>query len=136
MHPELKKVFTFAVVGILNTAIGLSLIYFFRTITGDEVLANISGYSLGVVISYCLNGKFTFSSKIKSLKTFLKFLFAFLLAWSINISIVLFFISQKYPPELTHIVGVPAYTIIFYLLSRHYVFTSPEVCKKYRQRRI
>ena len=133
MHPELKKIFTFAVVGILNTAIGLSSIYFFRTITENEVLANISGYSLGFVISYCLNGKFTFSSKIKSLKTFLRFLFAFLLAWSTNITIVLFFISQKYSPELSHIVGIPVFTIVFYLLSRYYVFTNPEASKRYRQ---
>jgi putative flippase GtrA len=133
MHPELKKTISFAVVGILNTAIGLSSIYLFRMVTGDEVLANISGYSLGVVISYCLNGKFTFSSKIKSLKNFLKFLFAFLLAWSANIIIVLFFISQKYSPELSHILGIPAYTIVFYLLSRFYVFTNPETYNRCSQ---
>jgi len=133
MHPELKKAFIFALVGILNTTIGLLSIYIFRKMTGDEVLANISGYSIGFVISYYLNGKLTFSSKITCLKTFLKFLFAFLFSWSVNITIVLFFIDQKYSPELSHVIGMPAFTIIFYLLSRFYVFTNPEVRKRYRK---
>jgi putative flippase GtrA len=133
MHPEIKKAFTFAVVGVLNTAIGLSIIYYLRTVTGNEVLANISGYGLGFVISYYLNGKITFSHRIKDLKTFLRFLSAFLIAWSVNITIVLFFISQKYFPGLSHIIGMPAFTIIFYLLSRYYVFTDTEVCKKSKQ---
>lgn len=133
MHSEIKKAFIFAVVGILNTAIGLSSIYIFRAITGDEVLANISGYSLGFVISYYLNGKITFSSRIRSLKTFLRFLSAFLLAWSINITIVLFFISQQYSPGLSHIIGMPAFTIIFYFLSRFYVFTNPKTYKRHRR---
>lgn len=133
MHPEIKKTFTFAVIGILNTAIGLSSINIFRTVTGDEVLANISGYCLAVVISYCLNGKITFSSRIRSLQTFLRFLSAFLLAWSVNVTIVLFFIIQKYSPELSHILGMPVYTIIFYLLSRFYVFTNLEACTRYKQ---
>jgi putative flippase GtrA len=124
MHHEIKKASTFAAVGVINTAIGLSSIYYLRMVTGNEVLANIGGYCLALSVSYYLNGKITFSSTINNTAMVLRFILAFLLAWSINITIVLFFINLKLSPQLSHILGMPAYTLIFYLLSRFYVFSN------------
>jgi putative flippase GtrA len=132
MHSELKKAFKFALVGILNTLVGIFLIYLFRTITGNEILANILAYSLGFVTSYYLNGKLTFSSKIICLKTFLRFLIAFVFSWLLNIFVVLFFITQKYPPEISHLLGMPVFTITFYFLSRFYVFINSNEHSEYK----
>jgi putative flippase GtrA len=133
LYTEIKRVFTFASVGILNTVVGLSLIYLFRSVVGDEVLANIFGYSLSFILSYFLNGKLTFSAKVNCLKTFLKFLLAFLFSWSVNISVVLYCINHKFPPELSHLIGMPAFTFTFYLLSRYCVFTKQVVCNNYKK---
>jgi putative flippase GtrA len=124
MHSELKKAISFALIGVLNTIAGLSLIFLFRLTTKNEIIANISAYFVGFFMSYFLNGKITFSSKVTSTKIFAKFLFAFLLSWLFNIGVVIFCLSQKVDPELSHLIGMPVFTAMFYLFSRFYVFVT------------
>lgn len=58
---RLKRPFRFVVVGLLNTAVGLGVIYgckFFLEF--GNVLANVVGYACGITVSFLLNSSWTF----------------------------------------------------------------------------
>ena len=129
---EAKTLTKFIFIGIINTLVCLTIIYYLRSITENEIFSNISGYSIAVLVSYYLNSKITFKFNTKCINTFARFLFAFIISWSANIIIVLTLIDNNITPYLSHLLGMPVYTIVFYLLSRFYVFkkTNPIANKK------
>lgn len=60
----LRQSIRFILVGIVNTATGLSVIYaamyFFKA---NPVVANVIGYSIGICVSFALNRVWTFNSR-------------------------------------------------------------------------
>jgi putative flippase GtrA len=51
----------FSLVGLINTAVGLSTIYLAMYAVGmDYVSANVSGYAVGIIVAFLLNRSWTF----------------------------------------------------------------------------
>jgi len=118
----------FLAVGGLNTAAGLTVIYAARYGLGfGDVAANIIGYACGLAISFVLNARWTFRYRSRVLPALLRFLLAFLIAYGTNLLCLLL---------LLHVVGIPGvlaqaasivpYTVVFYLLSRHFAFRQTQ----------
>ncbi|WP_256218528.1 GtrA family protein [Bacillus sp. MUM 116] len=58
-------------IGIFNTLVGLSSVYFIFNIIGLSYWpATFLGNGIGMLVSYKLNKKFTFRSKKKELKVY------------------------------------------------------------------
>lgn len=118
----------FLSVGVINTIVGLSTIfslkYFFRL---EDAIANLVGYLVGLSVSYVLNSKLTFKYKGKNRVAVPKFAIVFALAYSVNLIVVLVSIHLfKFDDYASHVIGVPVYTLTFYLGSKFFVFKGNE----------
>ncbi len=115
----------FLTVGVINTLLSLLVIfglkYFYSM---SDFYANFIGYIVGLVCSFILNRKWTFNHSGSLLNAIVKFLLVFIVAYSINIMFVLALIKLNVNSYFSHIMGIPVYTIIFYLGSKFIVFKS------------
>lgn len=113
----------FLVVGVLNTGLSMTIIFamkYFYSV--GDVVANLTGYIVGLMCSFVLNKKWTFNHAGQLSLTAFKFLIIFIVAYTVNIMCVLLFISADINPYFSHMSGMPIYTIIFYLGSKFFVF--------------
>lgn len=116
----------FVSVGLVNTLVGLAVIYaakgFFRV---GDVAANVLGYSVGLLLSFALNSRWTFAYRGPHLSALAKFLFVALIAYATNLLTVLaaihYFHLNGY---LAQAMGVVPYTLITYLASKYLVFRN------------
>jgi putative flippase GtrA len=104
----------FNLVGVLNTLIGLSVIYFCMHIIGlGYIVSNISGYAVGLTVSFFLNRSWTFRSDKKVYRSLFPFLAVFALAYSIQLLVV--FLSIEYAgvnPSFAQAAGIIIYALI------------------------
>jgi putative flippase GtrA len=114
----------FVSVGIVNTFTGLAVIYaakwFFQF---EDVSANVLGYSIGLLLSFALNSRWTFAYRGPRLSPLFKFLLVALVAYAANLLTVLIAI-QYFDPNgyLAQATGVVPYALITYLASKYFVF--------------
>ena len=116
----------FFIVGIANTLIGLLAIYLCKWLLGfSDALANISGYIIGLTVSFLLNREWTFRHAGAMLPALVRFLVIFALAYLLNLATVLTAIhSFGVNAYLAQAIGIAPYTAIFYLGSRYFAFRS------------
>jgi putative flippase GtrA len=118
----------FVMVGLVNTAVGLSIIYgFMYFFNAGPGVANSLGYSAGLIVSFFLNGAWTFGAKNRSVYTIMKFVVVAAISYISNLIVVL--IASKVflvNPYIAQILGIPPYTVIMYLGCRKFVFKSDD----------
>jgi putative flippase GtrA len=117
-------IFRFLTVGVLNTLLGLLVIYAAKYFADmGDALANLVGYVVGIVFSYALNSRWTFRYSGPELPVALKYVLVVLTAYCANLITVLALIHvlgvNSYFAQAT---GIPAYTVVAYLLSRYFAF--------------
>lgn len=113
-------------VGAVNTFIGLGVIYACkRLLEFGDVLANVSGYAVGLTIGFMLNRHWTFGHTGNVRVAALRFLAVFGVAYSVNLLCVLLAIrAAGIDDYVSQAIGILPYTAIFYLGSRLYAFRS------------
>lgn len=116
----------FLLVGVVNTLVGLGVIYAGKYFFGlGDVAANVVGYAVGLTVSFVLNKRFTFNHSGAALRAAALFLLTFAIAYAVNLGVVLGLIhgfgANGY---LAQAAGVPPYTITFFLLSKFMVFRA------------
>ena len=118
----------FLLVGIVNTITGLSVIYACKWFLGfDDVSANLSGYIVGLTVSFTLNSRWTFQYRGSVWPAVMRFLTVFLVAYATNLFVVLLLIEAfAVNSYLAQAIGVPPYTLMFYAGSRWLAFREPE----------
>lgn len=117
-----KQLISYALIGLGNTIGGLLAIFFLLSQGVQIYLANFIVYSIGIVISYLLNSKYTFAVSSFSFR-FIKFILANGLAYLINISVI-YVIFKCYPAGNKYIVqtvGSASYTISGFLMTKYWV---------------
>lgn len=116
----------FALVGLANTALGLSIIYACKFLLGfGDVLSNALGYCFGLCLSFALNRKWTFRHKGAMWPALRRFLAVFAVAYICNLTIVLVLIRHlEVNDYLAHAIAVVPYTVIFFFGSRMFAFAS------------
>lgn len=124
--PQLGK---FLSVGALNTLVGLLVIYAAKWLfqLGD-ILANASGYGVGLLLSFVLNSRWTFAYQGAWMPALARFLLITLVAYGMNLSTVLLAIHligvNNY---LAHALGILPYTLTVFLGSKYIAFpVKPE----------
>ena len=114
----------FLLVGVVNASVGLAVIYGCKWFLQlGDVTANMTGYSVGLMVSFVLNSRWTFRYRGNAWLAAARFLFVFLIAYLINLFIVLLLIdSFAVNSYLAQALGVPFYTLSFYAGSRWLAF--------------
>ena len=116
----------FLSVGVVNTVIGLLIIYaakwFFHL---GDIVANACGYSIGLLISFTLNSRWTFAYTGPQLRAFVKFLLVTLVAYLVNLLTVLVAVHYfELNGYVAQALGIPPFTLTSYFLSKHLVFRT------------
>lgn len=115
----------FLTVGVFNTVVGLGIIYLAKFLLGmGDIAANVVGYTIGLLVSFALNSKWTFKHDGLMLPAFVKFIAVFIGAYSLNLLCVLGAIRLGLNAYLAQAVGIVPYTTFTYLVSRYFVFRS------------
>lgn len=114
----------FLAVGVANTAVGLGTTWALMGLAGlGEGPANAGGYAVGLTCSFLLNRRWTFAHEGAVLPALLRFLLVFGVAYLANLAAVLFAVrGLGVNPYLAQLFGIPPYTALFYLGSRHFAF--------------
>ena len=117
----------FAVVGVLNTAVGLAVILCGMVFLGwGDVAANALGYTVGLVVSFVGNRSWTFGDRGPWGPALLRFLLVFAVAYLLNL-LTLFLVRDglHLRSYVAQIGGCAVYTIAFFLGSRTLAFRNP-----------
>lgn len=115
----------FLLVGLANTFVGVGVIYLARWGAGlDDVVANVLGYGVGLVLSFSLNKTWTFGFSGDAPAALVRFLVVFAVAYLANLGTVLFLVrTLDVNAYLAQLAGVAPYTLISYLGSRYFAFS-------------
>ena len=114
----------FGLVGLLNTAIGFSIILAALAAGFGDYAANALGYGLGFMLSYVLNRYWTFAVRQPtSVAEMARFGGAAAFAYSANLLILGAFRTAGWVDQpVVHLMGMVLYSLSFYALSHLLVF--------------
>lgn len=116
----------FAMVGVTNTVIGLSVIYIAWFVFGfGDLLSNVLGYAVGFLWGYRLNRRWTFRARGAVGQSFWRYALVCAVAYAANL-LVLFAVRNAIGEQsfLPHALGTVAYTSLAYLGSRFFAFRN------------
>ena len=116
----------FGVVGVLNTVLGLAIIFAAKAFLGlGDLAANLLGYGLGLVCSFFLNRSWTFRHEGRAFAAFWRFGIAFAVAYVLNLATVFGLRdAMAVNSYLAQAGGVIPYAISFYLMSAYFAFPA------------
>lgn len=117
-----RQIMRYLSVGLVNTLVGLSLIWSLMFLGLHPLVANAAGYGVGMVIAFFLNREWTFQVAARSGQA-TRYIISFLISYGINIAVLIstisFFESAGF---IAQPVAIAAYSVSFFLISKHYVF--------------
>jgi putative flippase GtrA len=130
-----NQLFRFLLVGIVNTMIGLSVIFFMmRGFHLPYWCATFTGNAVGAIVSFFLNRSFTFRSDISitkgAFRFFIVMLSCYCVAYSLSQIVAQFaVVSSLYPfanvrDDVAVLFGTLFYTVLNYLGQKMIVFTA------------
>ncbi|WP_455274714.1 GtrA family protein [Rhizobium herbae] len=114
----------FAAVGLLNTALGYTIILAALAIGCGDIVSNILGYAGGLMLGFVLNSRWTFSDAARLRKgTLLRYGLSFAIAYGANLAVVFTALSIGLTNNpWVHLAGICVYSVLFYLASSRFVF--------------
>jgi glycosyltransferase involved in cell wall biosynthesis/putative flippase GtrA len=114
----------FILVGVINTLVGLSVIYAAMYFFGFGVKSsNLIGYLVGIIVSFTLNKRWTFKNRDRIGASLIRYLVVIGIAYVANLQTVLFSVSSlKVSPYLAQFIGVFPYALIGYLGCKFFAF--------------
>jgi putative flippase GtrA len=126
MIGRITRPLRFGIVGLLNTGLGLAIIFAAKAfLEMGDLAANVLGYGLGLACSFGLNRHWTFRHEGAALAALWRFGIAFAVAYVLNL-VTVFGLRDAMAVDsyLAQAGGVIPYTISFYLMSAYYVFPA------------
>lgn len=126
MIAEGLKPLRFGIVGVVNTGLGLAVIFASKAFLDlGDLAANLCGYAIGLVASFVLNRHWTFHDRGQRLAALGRFAWAFAVAYGLNLATVFALRDgMRLNSYAAQVAGMVPYTLAFYLLSAHYVFVK------------
>jgi len=118
-----NSVVRFAAVGLSNTVLGLVVIYAAKLFLKlDDVVANLTGYIAGILVSFALNKRWTFRHAGGSIAAFSRFVAVLAAAYVSNIVSVLAAIDAGVDAYIAQALGAIPYAVVSYAGMRYYAF--------------
>lgn len=113
----------FAASGMVNTALGASIILLLTWLGVNYVVANASGYAAGLGISFILNKHWTFQGEGSRDREILRFAIVFVASYLVNIGLVsVSIIVFKFGDLWSQLAGICAYAVMSFLGMKYVVF--------------
>jgi len=124
-----REIVSYAFVALCNTLVGLAIIFFLKAaFSTHDILANAVGYSLGSVMSYFLNARWTFLYRGPLGASVPAFLMVTAIAYLTNLATVAVAIYVAgINGYVAQALGVGPFALIGYLGSKYFVFVQPPV---------
>jgi len=120
MYQTIKEFLTYNFVGIFNTIVGFGIIFVLMFFGLDAKISNAIGYTIGAVVSYILNSRYTFKSQT-SVSLALKFFGVLLVSYIINF-VVLSYMLVYTDAYISQIISGIVYTLSSFVLAKYLVF--------------
>ncbi|MCB1894732.1 MAG: GtrA family protein [Zoogloeaceae bacterium] len=122
---ELGRAYRFALVGALNTAVGLGLIFLAKYAAGfGDGPANAIGYSVAFGLSFTVNRSWTFRHSGAWRLAFARSLVVVGGAYACNLATVLGLIASGVQADLAQASGVVPYVLVSYAGFRCWAFRT------------
>jgi putative flippase GtrA len=120
---RVSEPFRFGLVGIANTTTGLAVIIVGLAMGLGDVPANMLGYAVGLLQGFILNRRWTFRHPERLTGDVMgRYVAAFIVAYLINLFIVLALTGAGMVSAAAHITAAVIYTGVFFVLCRTFVF--------------
>ncbi|CAN0617400.1 GtrA family protein [Burkholderia multivorans] len=115
----LRQPLAYALVGVANTAIGMTVIFVLMALGVPPVPSNAAGYALGLLTSFHLNSRITFRVAT-SRGNLVRFLVVAAVAYAGNLLVVIAVLRLTASPHLAQIAGIPVYLAIGFLANKYW----------------
>ena len=120
-----RQFLSYTLIGVLVNVFGYLLYLLLTHFTCAPKLTMTVLYSLGALISFFANRHFTFRDKGRIHSAGLRYLFAQLLGYLLNLSLLLFFVDwMSFPHQIVQALAIVVVAVFLFLLSRFFVFTQ------------
>lgn len=128
----MRQLLKFAMVGVLNTALGYAVIFGCMYLLGlGAVVSNVLGYAVGLVVSYSLNRSFTFRSSGARRAEMIRFVAIFLLAYLANLGVLVLLIRRfGWHEGVAQVIAGVVYFGLSFVFNKYYVFGGARVASK------
>ena len=114
----------FVLVGLLNTVLGLGVIFAASTVV-NPFLANLMGYLIVVPVSFLTHRDLSFRDRGKRLPAFLRYLPTIGVGYATNLAVLT--VGLKFiHPLLAQTLSIGCHVMVTYVLSHFFVFLSQE----------
>lgn len=118
-----RQITRFGAVGLLNTMIGVAIIFLLHKGLGAGlILSNAVGYGCGLVVSYVLNGAWTFGYSPLSGASALRFGTLVIVAFTANLGVIYILLAAAAPYMVAQFSGVFTYSATVFVGMRYGVF--------------
>jgi len=114
----------FLVVGIMNAAIGLGVIYStYNLLNVNYILSNVLGYGCGIVNSFIWNRRWTFRSKKDPKPEILLFFLMFGVSYGVNLLVTVICVEKLgIQPNIAQLAGIFFYTTSNFFGNKYVTF--------------
>lgn len=114
----------FLIVGIMNAAIGLGVIYStYNLLNVNYILSNVLGYGCGIVNSFIWNRRWTFRSKKDPKPEILLFFLMFGVSYGVNLLVTVICVEKLgIQPNIAQLVGIFFYTTSNFFGNKYLTF--------------
>lgn len=123
---DVSRLLRFGAVGLLNTALGYTLILAGLALGLGDILSNAAGYAAGLTLGFFLNRQWTFG-RAGGFRpgAVTRYAITFVVAYGANLGVVIAAMSAGFIENpFVHLAGNCLYSIIFYLGSARFVFVG------------
>lgn len=126
MRNALAPLVRFAIAGLLNTLVGLSVIIAALRFGFGDVPANLIGFAAGLLLGFIVNRRWTFRAQGQTNPAeIVRYLLAFGVSWGLNIAIVLLGVRLGMAGSAwVQLCAIAVYSAAFFALSRWFVFAG------------
>ena len=118
----------FGAVGLLNTALGYTLILAGLALGLGDIVSNAAGYAAGLTLGFFLNRRWTFG-RAGGFRpgAVARYAMTFVVAYGANLGIVIAAMSAGFIENpFVHLAGNCLYSVIFYFGSARFVFVGAD----------
>ena len=130
----IRQVFSFGIIGLLNTLLGIVLIELFYNVCGwNYWVSSITSYVIGSIYSFFANKRLTFRVKGNTKSTAIRFTINTVICYSIAygmakplVKAILADMSQKVVENVALLVGMGLFIVLNFFGQKFFVFRELE----------
>jgi putative flippase GtrA len=113
----------YALAGILNTAVGVAVLFALAYIGVEPLISNIIGYACGITVGFVSAKGFVFRSDGHIAHEAMRYLVAFAISYTANLIVLLLTAYVLgFANVLSQLLAITTYVIVMFFCTREYVF--------------